>query len=362
MADILLFGATGYTGRLTAAALQERGASFALAGRNRTKLENLASKTGGPEIHVIPAGDRSALVKALGGCKVLITCVGPFVDHGDLALEAALEAGVHYIDSTGEGTFVAKVIAQDGAALEAGIALAPAMGFDEVPGSVAAALAAEGLQGPEIDVTYALPRTASTGTIVSALGIITSPGEWVEDGTSLTIRAGERERWAPMPAPLGPRRAVSFPLALARLAPLDTKLRSLRTYVTTGSAERLGMRFGAPLLGAALRTPAKGLIEAVVRKLPDGPDEAQREGGRWTILAEARSEDGWRNVAITGSDAYGLTARTLSFAAQTMAADGYDVNGVVSPVGAVPVEAWVKELGEEGVEIDTYAPEEEGDA
>ena len=362
MADILLYGATGYTGRLTAAALRNRGASFALAGRDRAKLEKLAAEVGDPDIHVIPSGDRAGLVRALKGYKVLVTCVGPFVEHGDLALQAALEAKVHYIDSTGEGTFVAAVIAEDARALEAGIALAPALGFDEVPGSVATALAAEGLTSAEIDVTYALPRTASTGTIVSALGILTAPGEWVEDGTSRPIRAGHEERWAPMPPPLGPRRAMSFPLALARLAPLDLKLRSLRTYVTSGNAERLGMRFGAPVLGAVMKTPARSLINSVVRRLPEGPDATQRENGLWTILAEARGEAAWRNVVLTGSDAYGLTARTLSFAAVTMAADGYDVRGVVSPVGAVPVQAWVRELGEEGVEIDTYAPVEEGDA
>lgn len=361
MPDILLFGATGYTGRLTAAALHDRGADFAIAGRSRAKLEALAAETGSPAIHVVEAGDRSALVAALQGCKVLVTCVGPFVELGDTALDAALEAKVHYIDSTGEGTFVAEVIARDGDALEAGIALAPAMGFDEVPGAVATALAARGLDGAEIDVTYAMPRTGSTGTIVSALGILTKPGEWVENGTSRPVRAGQEERWSPMPAPLGPRRAVSFPLALARLAPLDVKLRSLRTFVTTGSAERLGMRFGAPLLGAILSTPLKKVVAAAVRKLPEGPDENQRERGKWTILAEAEAEGVWRNVAVTGTDVYGLTAKTLSFAAVQMASDGYGVSGVVSPVGAVPVETWITELTEMGVKIDTYAPAEEGD-
>jgi short subunit dehydrogenase-like uncharacterized protein len=361
MADILLYGATGYTGRLTAAALQERGADFAIAGRSESKLEALAAETGSPAVHVIPEGDLGALVGALDGCKVLITCVGPFIDHGDLALEAALEAKTHYIDSTGEGTFVARVIAQDGRALEQGVVLAPALGFDEVPGAVATAVSAEGLGGAEVDITYALPRNASAGTITSALGILTSPGEWVENGTSREIRAGEEERWSPMPAPLGPRRAVSFPLALARLAPLDVKLRSIRTFVTTGDAERLGMRFGAPLLKLALASPARTLINAAIRKLPEGPTGAQRDG-RWTILAEAKGEGEWRNVVVTGKDVYGLTARTLSFAAVIMAADGYEGAGVVSPVGAVPVDAWIEELKSFGVEMDVYAPVQEGDA
>ncbi|MEA2460537.1 MAG: hypothetical protein QOH90_714, partial [Actinomycetota bacterium] len=204
MPEVLLFGATGYTGRLTARALSRRGVSFAIAGRNRSKLEALAATVGDPQIRIAEAGDTPGLVKALEGCRVLITCVGPFVEMGDTAVEAALEAGVNYIDSTGEGTFIAKLIERDSDARSAGIAMAPAMGFDEVPGDVAATLACDGMPNAELDVTYAVPRTASLGTIRSTLGIILSEGPWLEDGRTRMISAGEETRWAPMPPPLGP--------------------------------------------------------------------------------------------------------------------------------------------------------------
>ena len=104
MPDIRLFGATGYTGRLTALALARRSASFAISGRSRAKLDAVARECGDPEVRLASVGDTGSLVSALDGTKVLLTCVGPFERLGHTAVEAALEAKVHYIDSTGEGT------------------------------------------------------------------------------------------------------------------------------------------------------------------------------------------------------------------------------------------------------------------
>ncbi len=112
MPDILVFGATGYTGKLVAHALAERGASFALAGRDQAKLEALAASTGDPEIRVASVGDTDGLLRALEDCRVLLTCVGPFSELGWTAVEAAIKARVNYLDSTGEGLFVGRLIAE----------------------------------------------------------------------------------------------------------------------------------------------------------------------------------------------------------------------------------------------------------
>jgi short subunit dehydrogenase-like uncharacterized protein len=358
MADIVLFGATGYTGRLTAAVLHGKGADFAIAGRNPDKLQALAATTGSPETMVVSVGDTDGLVKALSGARVLLTCVGPFEKLGHTALEAALRAGVHYVDSTGEGTFIRTMI--DGfheRALDARIALAPALGFDEVPGDVASTLATAGMDRADVTVTYALPRTASAGTIRSAMGVVTEPGTWLEGGALRVIRAGAEQRWAPMPEPLGPRRAVSFPLALGQLAPLHLDLSGFRTYITTGNLLEAGaMRFGAPVLGALLKGPGAGLIERAVARLPEGPGEGQRERGRWTILAEARAGREWRNITLQGTDVYGLTSHTLAMAAIALAQDGYDKKGVLAPVAAVGLDELRRALADHGVVIETYAP------
>jgi short subunit dehydrogenase-like uncharacterized protein len=358
MPDVLLFGATGYTGRLTAQALERRGASFAIAGRSAEKLESLARETGDPPVHIASVGDVDALTRALEGSKVLITTVGPFTELGDTAVQAALNAGVHYIDSTGEGPFIQRLIDEhDAAARSAGIAIAPAMGFDEVPADVAATLAAEDLEQPAITLTYALPTNASSGTLRSVPGILMSTGPWLEDGKRRTIRAGQETRWAPMPPPLGPRLSMSFPIAEGRLGPLHLNVTGFRTFVTTGSAQRTMARFLTPAMSVAMKIPgADSAMKMVLPKGNDGPDEDKRARSKWTILAEARSGREWRNVSLQGTDPYGLTAEFLTTAALTMADDSYDRSGVMAPAQAVDVDIWRKELDQQGVQIETYEP------
>jgi short subunit dehydrogenase-like uncharacterized protein len=355
MPDVLLFGATGYTGRLTAGALARRNISFAIAGRNRERLEALAARTGDPEVRTAEAGDTRGLVRALEGVKVLITCVGPFDELGETAVEAALAARVHYIDSSGEGTFIQRLIDRDAEARSAGIAMAPAMGFDEVPGDVAADLACDGFEAADLCITYALPRTPSLGTLRSSLGIMVSEGPWIEDGRTRMVRAGEEKRWSPMPPPLGPKPAAAFPLALGHLAPRHLDLRNLQLYVTTGTVEGVAMRFAIPALKKALSSPIRPWIDKAVARAPEGPTATQR-ARKWTILAEARQGGSWRNVALQGSDVYGLTAELLATGAGRMASDGYDVTGVVAPVQAAGRELLVDELKKADVSFETYAP------
>lgn len=354
MPDVVLFGATGYTGRLTAHALARRGVDFAIAGRSRAKLEDLAAATGGPDVRVAEVGDVDKLTSAIEDARVLITCVGPFVELGDAAAEAALRAKVHYIDSTGEGAFIQRLIARDRSARSAGIAMAPAMGFDEVPADSAATIATEGMDDAELVLTYALPSTGSRGTVRSALGIATTQAAWLEEGNRREVAAGAVSRWSPMPPPLGPKAATSFPLAEAHLAPRHLSLRKLETYVTTDPIQRTLLKTALPALRLGLSTGlGKAAVGAVLERLPEGPDHEARRG-RWTILAEARAGAKWRNVAITGRDVYGLTAEFLSAGASVMAQEGFAVTGVVSPVQAVGIERWRKEFVDHDVVVETF--------
>lgn len=357
MPDILLFGATGYTGKITARALADRGADFVVAGRNREKLEGLARETGAAGVRVVEAGDVDALTDALLDVKVLVTCVGPFLELGATAVEAALRAGVHYVDSSGEGPFIERLVRdRHEDALHAGIAMAPAMGFDEVPGDVAVALASEGLEQPDVTLTYAFPSQASAGTLRSVLGIVPSRARWTVDGAKQSVRTAEETRWAPMPPPLGPQAAVSFPLAICHLAPLHVKARSFRTYSTTGTWQRIAMRATMPAVSALLSSgTVRGVARKVIDRLPEGPGDDQRERGKWTILAEATTAEGaWRNVVLTGTDVYGLTGRTLSTAATTMAAADYSGRGVLAPVQAAGLDTLRRELEDFGVKITQY--------
>ncbi|MGH2820700.1 MAG: saccharopine dehydrogenase family protein [Actinomycetota bacterium] len=357
MPDVLLFGATGYTGRLTAHALARRNARFVVAGRDRAALEEIAAATGALEVRVAAAGDVEMLVKALGDVRVLITCVGPFLELGDTAVQAALQAGVHYVDSTGEAHFIERMTRVHGAeAKAAGVALAPAMAFDEVPADVAATLAAERFRGAELVLTYALPTQASAGTVRSSLDILAVPGTWLVEGKRVRMQTAHESRWAPMPPPLGPRLAVSAHLAESQLAPLHLDVRTVKTFMTTGYGRRLALRTSLPLLRGALGLPhGRRMLEELLGRMVRRPGEGSSRG-RWTILAEATSGDGRRNVVLSGRDPYGLSAELLAAGALHMADEGFDASGVLSPVQAVGLDELRRELENQGVSIEIFDP------
>ncbi len=356
MPDVLLFGATGYTGRLTARALRARNADFVIAGRDAAKLERLARYVDPADVRIAEAGDAQALERACRDVKVLCTTVGPFTQLGDAAVTAALRAGVHYLDCTGEASFIERLLTNDAEARAAGIAMAPAMGFDEVPSDVGLAVATEGLEKPDVIVSVAFPSHGSSGTIKTIITNISGArGTFIENGRPVQVRSGSEVRWAPMPPPLGPRQTLSFPLAETKLAPLHVDLNSFKTFLTVGRAQRYALRYGAPFSRAISLFP--GVAGLLDRVLPSGrgPSDEARTRSKFTILVEARSGDRWRNVALQGADVYGLTAELLALGALKMAEPGYSTSGVVAPTQAVPVDDLQKALLDLGVSIDTYS-------
>jgi short subunit dehydrogenase-like uncharacterized protein len=110
MARIVLFGATGYTGRLTAEAMVERGLKPVLAARSQDKLAALSEELGGGfETATADVADPPSVRALVEKGDVLVTTVGPFVRWGAPAAAAATTAGAHYIDSTGEPPFIREV-------------------------------------------------------------------------------------------------------------------------------------------------------------------------------------------------------------------------------------------------------------
>ena len=181
---IVLFGATGYTGRLTASALVAAGAKPLLAGRSRTSLESLATELGGDlDVATADVGDPPSVRALLGPGDVMVSTVGPFRRWGAAAIEAAIEAGAPYIDSTGEPPFIRRVFDEWGPRAErAGAPLLTALGYDWVPGNLAGALAlAEaGEAVRKVEIGYFITGSGmggmSGGTMASTAGAMLEPG------------------------------------------------------------------------------------------------------------------------------------------------------------------------------------------
>src|SRR5262245_27962666 len=104
---VAVYGATGYTGRLVAAELRRRGADFVLAGRNEAKLRMVAEDLGDDlPVSAVGLDDPAGLRALLEPCAAVISCAGPFELHGGPVVEAAVAAGTHYLDTTGEQRFM----------------------------------------------------------------------------------------------------------------------------------------------------------------------------------------------------------------------------------------------------------------
>jgi short subunit dehydrogenase-like uncharacterized protein len=142
--DIVLFGATGFTGELTAAYLAEHappGCRWALAGRSSTKLEEVRKRLAriNPECADLPllhadASDRQSLKAVAESARVVITTVGPYLLYGTELVAACADAGTDYVDLTGEPEFVDRTyLDHHERAVETGARIVHACGFDSIP-------------------------------------------------------------------------------------------------------------------------------------------------------------------------------------------------------------------------------------
>ena len=154
--DILLYGATGFTGKLTAAYLDQHpelaGRRWAIAGRNAESLEAVRATLNSENVEVVvcPLTDAAAVEAMVASTRVVITTAGPFSTHdGDKLLGACARAGVHYSDLSGEGFWQREMIDQYHETAEAsGAKIVLGGGVDSIPSDLGAYLALRGV-GPQ---------------------------------------------------------------------------------------------------------------------------------------------------------------------------------------------------------------------
>ncbi len=349
MSKILVFGATGYTGELTARRLVADGERPTLVARRAEPLQALADELGGLDVAVADASDKSALAAVVEPGDVLIATVGPFLKHGRTAAQVAAETGAHYIDSTGEGTFIREVFERWGPiAAGNGAAMLSAFGFDYVPGSLAGALALEkaGPEATRVDVGYfAFHVGTSGGTKASIAGMMLEEGFAWRDGSLTPERAGRRVETFEV----GDRSmtGISIPgsehLALPASYP---QLRDVSVFLGVPPVAARMVQAGALASTPARRVaPLKRMTLAgvgrVVKGSTGGPNADARARARCAIVAVARSGSGevLATTTLRGPDPYDYTASILAWGARTAAAGGLQGVGGLGPVGAFGLDA-----------------------
>jgi short subunit dehydrogenase-like uncharacterized protein len=339
---IVLLGATGYTGRLAAEAMVERGMTPVLAARSKDKLETLDGELGGGlETAVADVLDPPSVAALVERGDVLVTTVGPFARWGAPAAAAATTAGAHYIDSTGEPTFIREVFERYGPAAErSGCAMLTAFGYDWVPGNLAGGLALNqaGDKAVRVDVGYFMTgrATPSGGTKASLVGALTEPGYSFRDGRVQTERSAKRVRSFRVGSKQldGVSVGSSEHFTLPRIA---GGLREVNVYLGWfGPLSRPMQAFslGASMPGASHLLKLVG--ERLVKGSSGGPDaEARaRVGSHIAAIAYDGAGRELAEVHVSGVDGYTFTARMLAWGAQLSAEGGLQGTGALGPVDA----------------------------
>jgi short subunit dehydrogenase-like uncharacterized protein len=344
---IVLLGATGYTGRLTAEAMVERGLRPLLAARNQEKLDKLNAELGGDfETAVADVSDPGSVAALVTRGDVLVTTVGPFLRHGGPAAGAAATHGAHYLDSTGEPPFIRQVFERYGEAARAsGSGMLTAFGYDFVPGNLAGALALERAdeRAVRVDVGYfatgaSSPADLSGGTRASLLGVMTEPSFAYREGRVRTERGASRHRDFALHGKERGAVAIgaSEHFGLPRVAP---QLEEVNTYLGWfGPASRV-----LPVLSLAssglMKLPlASKAWDFAASKLArgstggPGPEERAKVGSHVVGIAYDGAGEALAEVHVTGSDAYGFTGRILAWGAERAAQGGLRGTGALGPV------------------------------
>ncbi|TFG47994.1 MAG: hypothetical protein E4H38_07200 [Gemmatimonadales bacterium] len=306
--SFLLYGATGYSGRLIALEAIARGHRPTLAGRNAATVEALATELDLPWT-AVGLDDPDPLADVLRQFPAVLNCAGPFMHTWRPMFEACLAARVHYLDITGEITVFEGLARADRIAREAGISLIPGVGFDVVPTDCLAAHLKQRLPtATSLRLAFRASGGVSHGTALTALEGVGQSGAVRKNGVITPVPPGYRT----MEVDFGdgkPRMAVTIPWGDVSTAFHSTGIGNVEVYLAMSPKGIASMR-RARYFGFLLRSaPVRWLARAVVDRRPAGPSEAARAAGSTSVWGEVTDAEGRRAAGrIRGPEGYTLTA------------------------------------------------------
>ncbi len=301
----MIYGANGYTGRLTARRAASQRLNPILAGRRARPLRQLAEELA-LEHRVFRLDDRRAIAGALEGVDAVVHMAGPFSATHAPMVDACLAAGVHYLDVTGEIEVFEQIFARDGEAREAGVALVPGVGLDVVPTDcLALSLSAALPAATHLDLALVVFGSPSAGTLRTiAEGL--PRGGWARiEGRLRAVPAGWRNRRIDFPS--GKRMAFSVPLGDLACAHRSTAIANITTFTVLPRGGVAAARIADRWPGVAASRPVQGLLRAALK--PFGRRSDRPPGGRVEVWGEAMEPEGEsRSGAMLLPDPYLFTA------------------------------------------------------
>ncbi len=349
--DLVLVGATGFTGGLTAEYLARSGPSglrWALAGRNPQKLEAVRARLARidpalADLDLLPAdvGDPASLADLARQARVVITTVGPYRQYGEPLVAACAEAGTDYVDLTGEPEFADRMyLAHHRTAEASGARIVHACGFDSVPHDLGVLYTVEQLKaaGPvSVRGVVRAGGTASGGTFHSAMDAISRPKQ-ARDALAARRRLEPRDPDRSSRAVAGkPHRDRLLGYWLLPLPTIDPQVvaRSGAALEAYGPKFRYShyvgtktLRYAAggaaglmALVAAAQVKPVRSLLLGRMKQ-GEGPDQARRERSWFTVDFVGEGDGRTIHTRVSGGDpGYGETAVMLAESALCLALD-----------------------------------------
>lgn len=366
--DIVVYGATGFVGRLTAEYLARsapEGIAIGLAGRSLEKLERVRTQLGGTAaawpVIVADSSDPAALRALAQRTRVLLTTVGPYRRYGIPVVEACAAAGTDYADCTGEPLFIREAMDRfDAQAQDTGARFVHCCGFDSIPSDIGVLLLHEAATadgaGELGDTTYvvkALKGRPSGGTIASMKAMVDDIRDnpelqgMAEDPYVLSPDRAAEPHHEPEPMVSQPAYDAELGIWLAPfvMATINTRIvrrsnalqdwaygKAFRYREATDAGSGVAGRAKANAMASGMRTfltamrfaPTRALLDRVLPAPGEGPDEKAREGGYFKIDIHTRTSSGRPyvcRVAASGDPGYAATSVMLGESGLCLALD-----------------------------------------
>ncbi|MDP3277040.1 MAG: saccharopine dehydrogenase NADP-binding domain-containing protein [Deltaproteobacteria bacterium] len=362
--DLVLLGATGFTGQLVArylaTATTARPLRWAIAGRSRAKLASVHQQLEGvgvsPEIIEANTDNAQELESMASRTRVVLTTVGPYAKYGAGVVGACVAQRTHYADITGEPAFVQQMLTQyDGPAREAGVRIVHCCGFDSVPHDLGVHWLAQ-LLAPlrffEVEGFVRANGKLSGGTWQSALNAMSELRHSKSSGGSTRRPQPQGRTIRALASKPGYRKSLrAWVLPMPTIDPWIV-LQSARTLSSYGpdvryahyiALKRLPQVIG--LVGGVAAVAAFAQAEVtknwLASKIPsgDGPDQATRDRSWFECRYEGRTEARSGYVLVKGGDpGYSETAKMVAESALCLAFDQADLPpfaGVLTPAVAM---------------------------
>jgi short subunit dehydrogenase-like uncharacterized protein len=286
----LIYGATGYTGKLIAHMAAAKGLKPILAGRDKTKIQPLADSLSLPW-RAFTLSDAAGTDAGLKGASVVLHCAGPFSKTYKPMVAACLRNGVHYLDITGEIEVFEGVFRRHEAAKKAGSVLIPGVGFDVIPTDcLAANLAAKMPDALHLDLAFATSGKTSPGTMKTAVDNLERGNFIRRDGVIKEVPTGKLTTEAAFSH--RKLRVVAIPWGDISTAYHTTQIPNITTYTSLPEKMMKVMRwtrFFKPVLRLEV---VKNYMRQRIEKNVKGPTDDERRRSRVYLWGRVENSQG----------------------------------------------------------------------